>query len=163
MNPCSQCFDLLFLDDGHKFEDNVIEASFAAKLLALGGVLVVHDAWPPGGRARLALEAVQATVAFITANFRFLEPLPARVPGFAAFVKRFPDNRQWDHFISFEWKNGAEPQRRYWNRRPSYSNPACQNARNVKPFKWCKGHVLTEKDCESVWMRERCNATCNGC
>ena len=148
----------------HATREQIIEAALASKLLAIGGVLILHDAWPIG-RARLALEAVQATVEFLRANYRFLEPVPASLPGFAVFVKRFPDNRQWDHFINFRW-DGLLPvgKSRYWNRSPNFANPACQHARNIKPFKWCKSKVRDAASCErDLWVRDRCNATCNGC
>ena len=45
------CFDLFFMDDGHKFDENMVELYFVAKLLAVGGVLVLHDDW---------MESVQA-------------------------------------------------------------------------------------------------------
>ena len=88
------CFDLFFMDDGHKFDENMVELYFVAKLLAVGGVLVLHDDW---------MESVQATVAFIGTNLRFLERVPRRLKGFTVFVKRFPDNREWDHFVTFKW------------------------------------------------------------
>jgi hypothetical protein len=152
------------ISQGHKFEDNIIEVALASKLLSIGGVLVLHDAWPIG-RARLALEAVQATVEFIRTNLRFLEFVPVRVPGFAVFIKRFPDHRQWDHFITFSWTSANDnvAPRRFWNQPPRHTNLACQKARNVKPFKWCKSHIKEAKHCLDPYLVARCNATCNGC
>ena len=113
------------------------------------------------------MESVQATVEFIRTNMRFLEPLPRRLKGFTVFVKRFADNRQWDHFVSFKWTNYTPPRwqpLRLWQRPAMFSNPACQTARDTKIWRWCKVHVTRKRDCDkSPWLQERCNATCNGC
>ena len=95
-----QCFDLIFLDDGHKFDDNMLELYYASKLLAVGGLLVMHDTW---------LKSVKATVNFIGANLKFLELLPHPNEGkpselfMQVAVKRSArDLRKFRHFASFE-------------------------------------------------------------
>ena len=41
------CIDLIFMDDGHRFDDNLLELYYAHRLLKVGGVLVMHDVWMP--------------------------------------------------------------------------------------------------------------------
>lgn len=53
--------------DGHKFDDNLVELYHVAKLLSIGGVLAMHDVFLP---------AVQKTLGFIRANLPFLVELP---------------------------------------------------------------------------------------
>ena len=41
------CFDAFFIDDGHKFDDIIVELFHVAKMLSFGGALMLHDNWMP--------------------------------------------------------------------------------------------------------------------
>lgn len=95
-----QCFDLIFLDDGHKFDDNMLALYFASKLLSVGGLLVLHDTW---------LKSVRTTINFIASNLKFLQLLPHPKEGkkdeflMQVAVKTSPrDARRFRHFASFD-------------------------------------------------------------
>lgn len=137
-------------------------------MLSIGGVLLLHDVW---------MESLEATLAFVRHNLRFLEIAPMRPKAgtraggalqVQALVKRHPDNRQWDHFVTFGWRNySTVALKRRWLpmylRKPQLGNPACQSARDEKPWKYCRDHARTYSDCRKPHVRVRCNATCNGC
>ena len=38
------------MDDGHKFDENIVELYHVSKLLSVGGVLIIHDSWMPSVR-----------------------------------------------------------------------------------------------------------------
>ena len=88
------CFDVFLMDDGHKFDDNIVELYTVSKLLSVGGVLLLHDAWLP---------SVRKTVAYIKASLPFLQPLPRRaMPGtMQLYVKVGLDERPWNSFSDF--------------------------------------------------------------
>ena len=91
----STCLDFFFMDDGHKFDDNLAELYTVSKLLSIGGVLMLHDTWLP---------SVRKTMSFIRTNLRFLEPMNASAWGshnLRVYVKRAPDRRGWKDFIDF--------------------------------------------------------------
>ena len=91
----AQCFDLFFMDDGHKLDDNIVELYAVSKLLSIGGLLILHDTWLP---------AVKKTMAFIDTNLAFLEHMVSRDRGtqnMAIYVKRRPDMRAWNDFKEF--------------------------------------------------------------
>ena len=91
---------------GHKFDDNLVELYSVSRLLAVGGVLLLHDAWMP---------SVQKTRDFISTNLRNLAQFNItrpRRPGrsasalsapttIVAFVKLRGDRREWDHYAAF--------------------------------------------------------------
>ena len=86
-------FDLIFIDGYHRFDDVLIDLSFAARLCRPGGVLVLHDMWLP---------SVRSVVAFIEGNRPDLPRLPTPCPNLAVFRREGEDQRSWDHFVPFE-------------------------------------------------------------
>ena len=60
------CFDAFFIDDGHKFDDALVELFHAHKMLALGGALMLHDNWMPAIK-KLESFIIRATWATCTA------------------------------------------------------------------------------------------------
>ena len=76
------CFDVFLMDDGHKFDDNILELHSVSQLLSIGGVLLVHDTWLP---------SIQKTLGFIRSSLPYLHPLPLpqkkRVGTMQVFVK----------------------------------------------------------------------------
>ena len=88
------CFDVFLMDDGHKFDDNIVELYTVSKLLSVGGVLLMHDAFLP---------SVQKTMSFIKASMPFLQPLPRQaMPGtMQLYVKLRLDSRPWNSHSDF--------------------------------------------------------------
>jgi predicted O-methyltransferase YrrM len=89
-----QCFDFFFMDDGHKLDDNIIELKLVSQLLAIGGVLLLHDLWMP---------SVQKTISFIRTNLQdSLQLIPNGISGnIQIVVKKAPDLRKWNHYHNF--------------------------------------------------------------
>lgn len=86
-------FDLVFIDGYHRFDDVLIDLSFAARLCRPGGLLVLHDMWLP---------SVRSVVAFIESNRPDLLRMPSPCPNLALFRREGEDQRRWDHFVPFE-------------------------------------------------------------
>ncbi len=91
----AQCFDFFFMDDGHKFDDIMVELYTVSKLLSIGGLLLLHDTWMP---------AVKRAMSFISTNLPFLERMRTNARGtqlIAIYVKRHADKRDWRDFAEF--------------------------------------------------------------
>jgi hypothetical protein len=89
------CFDAFYIDDGHRFDDQIVELFHATKMLSVGGALMLHDNWMP---------ATRKVVSFINNNM----PNLARVPNpyghsccVTIFTKVGQDRRSWDHYREF--------------------------------------------------------------
>mmetsp|Transcript_19978 Transcript_19978/g.35465 ORF Transcript_19978/g.35465 Transcript_19978/m.35465 type:complete len:341 (-) Transcript_19978:24-1046(-) len=95
------CFDVILLDDGHKFEENIMEITLAITLVPIGGVIVMHDTW---------MASIKATKTWIAQNLgnsiQIVEQKFAR--NMMVLVKIAPDDRAWDHFVPFstEFRDG---------------------------------------------------------
>lgn len=102
-NAVHSCFDVIFMDDGHRFEQNIVELSLSVPLLPLGGILVLHDSW---------VASVKATRSWIETNLRdVLQPVSQNVSkNVFVFIKVANDKRTWDHFVPFDtqFKNKVE-------------------------------------------------------
>ena len=89
------CFDAFFIDDGHKFDDIIVELFHVAKMLSFGGALMLHDNWMP---------SVQKVQGFIEANVPSLLHVPNPL-GFKCcitiYTKVQTDQRAWNHFEPF--------------------------------------------------------------
>jgi len=89
------CLDVLFLDDGHRFEKNIMELSLAIPLVAVGGLIILHDIW---------MASIQATAAWIDTNLGgVLKRVKQRISrNMLVLIKVSPrDERAWDHFVPF--------------------------------------------------------------
>ena len=76
-----------------RFDDNLVELYSVSRLLAVGGVLLLHDNWMP---------SVQKTRNFINTNLQnFAQINITRRSTIMAFVKRRGDRRPWDHYAEF--------------------------------------------------------------
>jgi cephalosporin hydroxylase len=101
MEDHGECVHFAFLDDGHRFDDNLVELYFVNKMLVAGGVMIFDDFHMP---------SVKATVNFIENNLPYKRlKSPAR---FAAYVKTGPDHRKWDHYGSFTARFEAKDKKR---------------------------------------------------
>uniref|UniRef100_A0A7S0Q2A5 Uncharacterized protein n=1 Tax=Coccolithus braarudii TaxID=221442 RepID=A0A7S0Q2A5_9EUKA len=149
------CFDFFFMDDGHKFDDNVVELYHITKMLAVGGILVLHDTWLP---------SMNWTVNYIQANLLHLELVPPPTRSvMQVIVKRYHDNRRWDHFKP--WGQSL-PKRRPIKAGHGEGLERCGYFKDVKPERWCKprrSRCRAPDGSAEAYMYTRCNATCNGC
>jgi hypothetical protein len=96
MERTGKCFDLVFIDGYHRFDDVLIDLTFSARLCRKGGIIALHDMWLP---------SVQAVTSFLLTNRPDLEPIPCPCQNIAAFRKIDADIRSWDHFLPFETRH----------------------------------------------------------
>lgn len=85
-------FGLIFVDGYHRFDDVLLDLSWAARLCNPGGAIVLHDMWLP---------SVRAVVAFVEANRPDLRRQSSRCRNLAVFIRCGDDERRWDHFVPF--------------------------------------------------------------
>jgi len=83
--------DFIFMDDGHKYDDNIVELYFATKMLRQGGFLVIDDAWMP---------SVVATLEYATSNLPFVQIHGLYKRG-VVLLKTGDDHRVWDFHERF--------------------------------------------------------------
>jgi len=88
------CFDIFFLDDGHRFEQNIIELSIAMDLMDVGGIILMHDTW---------MASIKATRSWVETNLKdSLRIIDQDVSSnLMVLLKVAPDVRAWDHFEEF--------------------------------------------------------------
>ena len=86
------CLDFAFMDDGHRFDENMVELYFINKMLKVGGVLIIDDV--------NSFRSVNATVSFIETNLPYVRF--HLIDQLASFVKVGKDKRHWSHFKSFD-------------------------------------------------------------
>lgn len=89
------CFDAFFIDDGHKFDDALVELFHAHKMLALGGALMLHDNWMP---------AIKKLESFIESNMGNLHRVPnplGHACCISIYTKSDIDRRAWNHYQGF--------------------------------------------------------------
>ena len=89
------CFDLVFIDGGHRYDDVFVDFHFTRRLVAPGGTVLLDDTWLP---------AIRTVVSWVETN---LPDQWQRLPSapdlsLAAFESHaMPDRRRWDHFVPF--------------------------------------------------------------
>ena len=89
------CFDAFFIDDGHKFDDALVELFHVHKMLAVGGALMLHDTWMP---------SIQRVESFIQTNLPFLHKVPNPLGHgccITIYTKSDVDRREWNHYVPF--------------------------------------------------------------
>jgi hypothetical protein len=89
------CFDAFFIDDGHKFDDALVELFHAHKMLAIGGALMLHDNWMP---------SIRKLESFIESNMANLRRVPnplGHACCISIYTKSGVDRRAWDHYNAF--------------------------------------------------------------
>jgi hypothetical protein len=87
----TSCADLIFMDDGHKYDDNMLELYFSTRLLRPGGILVIDDIWMP---------SVKVTLAYATSNLPFVQIHGLYERG-VVLLKTGNDDREWDFHVEF--------------------------------------------------------------
>lgn len=91
MQSGGACVQLAFMDDGHKFDDNVVELHMLGLMMPVLGVLVIDDTPMP---------SVAAVGSFIERNLPFRRAVVNE--RFVAYVKVGRDTRKWDHYVPFK-------------------------------------------------------------
>jgi len=90
------CFDAFFIDDGHKFDDALVELFHAHKMLSVGGALMLHDNWMP---------SIKKLESFIQSNMPNLHKVPNPLEHhccISIYTKSDVDRRKWNHFVDFQ-------------------------------------------------------------
>lgn len=95
---------MIFIDGGHRFENVMIDFVLADQLCALGGYVVLDDAWYP---------AIETVVNYVRANRPDYEVAHLAVPNCTVLRKIAQDERGWDSFKPFE-----VPPREDWTAAP---------------------------------------------
>lgn len=99
-----QCVDLFFMDDGHKFDDNMLELYHADKLLKMGGILAFHDIWMP---------SVKLAVSWALSNLGYRQVISDIFSNtvLAVLIKTTHVSRDWQHFKPFgiDGTNSTDP------------------------------------------------------
>lgn len=86
-------FDLIFIDGMHLFDFTIVDAYFSAKLLRIGGVLVIDDIRHPG---------VAAAFSFLKTNYKHFKYIPKTITNsMGMFIKEAEDTREWDFHVKF--------------------------------------------------------------
>lgn len=91
MHKAGECVDVAFMDDGHKFDDNMSELYFLNRMMGPGGVIVIDDT---------GMKSVNATVNFVEANLPFRQ-VKSPCHRYAILVKTAKDERSWTHYQHF--------------------------------------------------------------
>ena len=89
------CFDAFFIDDGHKFDDALVELFHAHKMLSIGGALMLHDNWMP---------SIKKLERFIQSNMPNLHHVPNPLGHqccISIYTKSDVDRRSWKHYHDF--------------------------------------------------------------
>ncbi len=85
-------FDVIFIDDGHKFDDTLLEFTLSTLACGDGGYIVLDDMYLP---------SVRKVARFIKANRKDFRQIETPIANFAAFQKIGGDTRNWEHFEDF--------------------------------------------------------------
>jgi hypothetical protein len=91
---------MIFIDGGHRYENVMIDFVLADQLCALGGYVILDDAYYP---------AIETVVNYVRTNRPDYEVAHIAVPNCTVLKKIAEDKREWDSFKPFE-----VPQREDW-------------------------------------------------
>lgn len=86
-------FDVIFIDDLHRFDDVVVDFALSALVCKQGGYVVIDDNWMP---------SVRKAVSFVRRNRRDFAEVTFAFEGFSVFQKVGEDQRDWTHFEDFK-------------------------------------------------------------
>ena len=86
-----ECYDLVFIDGNHRYDDVLVDFYLADQVLKVGGILTLDDMWMP---------SVRTAVEFIATNraYRAVQQPEANL---AVFQKLADDQRDWRHYAPF--------------------------------------------------------------
>jgi len=97
------CVDLFFLDDGHRFDENMLELYHAHSLLKEGGVVVFHDSHLPSVRAAADFAVTNLGYVVIYKPGMPDAPFNEQHVSLTILIKSSYKiwDRPWDHFVPF--------------------------------------------------------------
>ena len=87
-----QCFDIVFVDGNHRYDDVLVDFYLYSQLVSNGGLIIFDDMW---------MSSVKSAVEFIRTNRRDFGEIVSPVPNVAVFQKVGNDCRRWDEFSAF--------------------------------------------------------------
>lgn len=96
------CFDVIFIDAGHRYDEIMVDLTYAVQLASVGGVIILHDTW---------MGATQAARSWVKTNLKgILQEVEHGMTddlSSLAFVKIGHDERSHNHFEPFktDYKN----------------------------------------------------------
>lgn len=87
-------FDMVFVDGMHLFDYTLVDIYYAAKLLPVGGILVVDD---------IRHRGVKKVIDYVLANYANLEYVTLTMASetMGMFIKRGEDKRKWNYHMDF--------------------------------------------------------------
>ena len=88
----SSAYDLIFIDDGHRFEEVLVEFYIYAKLCKIGGLVILDDMW---------MSSVKTVASFVRTNRSDFSEIPTPIPNLCVFQKVGKDERKWHYFRPF--------------------------------------------------------------
>jgi predicted O-methyltransferase YrrM len=87
-----QCFDLIFIDGNHRYDDVLIDFCLYSQLASEGGIIILDDMW---------MRSVKTAADFIRTNRSDFKELASPSRKLCLFQKVGNDSRRWDHFARF--------------------------------------------------------------
>ena len=89
-----KCFDFIFIDGNHRFDDVLVDFYLSDQLIEPGGIIAFDDMW---------MLSIKRVAEFIINN-RSYEIVQQNVSNMLVLKKVKNDDRSWDHFIDFKLK-----------------------------------------------------------
>lgn len=89
----NQCFDIVFVDGNHRYDDVLVDFYLYAQLVSDGGHIIFDDMW---------MSSVKTVAEFIRTNRHDFREVVSPVRNVAVFQKVGKDYREWDEFSPFE-------------------------------------------------------------
>jgi len=92
LEQAGAAFDLVFVDGYHRFDDVLVDFTLAARMVPVGGMIVLHD---------LHLASVRAVASWIRHDRPDFVRVPTRCRNLFAVRRVSEDERDWRHFVAF--------------------------------------------------------------
>jgi predicted O-methyltransferase YrrM len=86
-------FDVIFIDDFHRFDDVLVDFTLSALVCKHGGYVVIDDSRMP---------SVRKAVSFVRRNRKDFAEVTSAFESFSVFQKVGEDQRIWTHFEDFD-------------------------------------------------------------
>lgn len=87
-----ECFEVIFVDGGHRFDDALVDFTLSAELCPVGGHIIMDDMW---------MASIQRAVAFIRTNRVDFKEVETPIVNIAVFERTTKDTRPWDQYVKF--------------------------------------------------------------
>jgi len=87
-----ECFEFIFIDGSHRFDDVLTDFTLTAELCPMEGCIVLDDFW---------MASIQRAVSFVRKNRKDFEELTTNTRYLTAFKRIAKDGRPWDFHVEF--------------------------------------------------------------